>query len=330
MSNRIEWIDSLRGFACILVMFAHLLATHPTLGMYANGCGKIGVWLFFVLAGYLLLSTAKDENITLKWCGKYYAKKLIKLYPVYLIGLLFAFFLGQLQGIGDLLLHLLLLKGTGHFWYMAVILKFYIIAPGILWLYKKMKKSLFIVISLVVLTVDLILFPPNKYVENSINVVWYIVVFIYGMILYVIQQYLKIKKKSILWDIGGITLGIGILFLTPWVRERVWNISPSSFLQNKYWLIGIIWCAIFLCIDKSKFIKDYLNKSYVLRFLGKISYPVYILHYVLLQWLRTLEMPWKIMAVVFIMVSIMTGWGLYEANEKLNSAVWLKGTKEVG
>ena len=324
MTDRIKWIDSLRGIACVLVMFAHLLSTHPVYGIYANGCGKIGVWLFFALAGYLLLNTAKDEDITLKWCVKYYSKKLLKLYPVYLIGLLAAFFAGQFQSADDILWHLLLVKGTGHFWYMAVILKFYCIAPVILLLYKKIKKGVFIGILLLILAVDLIFFPPNNYVENSIYMTWYIVVFIYGMFLYLIQQHIEIEKKSILWDLFGICLVIGIGFLTPWVRERIWNIEPSSFLQNKYWLIGFIWCLILLCIDKSAYIKSYLDKSCVLRFLGKISYPVYIIHYVLLLWLRTFEMSWKLMAVIFIVASILVGWGLQEANEKLNFLVCMR------
>ena len=40
---RKKYIDSIRGIACLIVLTAHIIATDTTIGIYASGCGKIGV-----------------------------------------------------------------------------------------------------------------------------------------------------------------------------------------------------------------------------------------------------------------------------------------------
>lgn len=42
--ERVKWLHSLRGVACIIVLIAHIISTDSNIGGYASGCGKIGVW----------------------------------------------------------------------------------------------------------------------------------------------------------------------------------------------------------------------------------------------------------------------------------------------
>lgn len=36
---REQYLDSLRGIACLIVLLAHIVATDSTFGIYASGCG---------------------------------------------------------------------------------------------------------------------------------------------------------------------------------------------------------------------------------------------------------------------------------------------------
>ena len=52
-------INVLRGIACLIVLFAHIISTSATYGMYVSGCGKIGVWCFLVISGFLTVYNVK-------------------------------------------------------------------------------------------------------------------------------------------------------------------------------------------------------------------------------------------------------------------------------
>ena len=55
MQKNIAWLSSLRGIGCLFVLAAHLGASSTNYGMYFNGCGKIGVWLFMIFSGFWFL-----------------------------------------------------------------------------------------------------------------------------------------------------------------------------------------------------------------------------------------------------------------------------------
>ena len=100
--------------------------------------------------------------------------------------------------------------------------------------------------------------------------------------------------------------------------------EPSSFLQNKYWLLGLIWAVVLWSIANGKYLKKWLDNSRFLNFMGKISYSVYIIHYIMLQWLITTPINWKMVMILFFVGSILLGWGLTQINNKLNKGIKLK------
>ena len=95
MTQKIKWIESLRGISCLIVLFAHILSVHPRYGIYASGCGKIGVWIFMLLSGMLLIKpdNMNSVNLQLKQIPKYYLNKLLKLYPAYFLTVLLIYML---------------------------------------------------------------------------------------------------------------------------------------------------------------------------------------------------------------------------------------------
>ena len=286
MNSRLKSLDSLRGFACLLVLAAHIISTNHELGMYANGCGKIGVWCFMVLSGFLTFlpyTLEKDipkENL-ISFIIKYYKKKLVKLYPTYFIILLLAFALGFLLNFTDIIKHLLVTAGTAHFWYMPVIIKFYLLTPFLILLLGYIKeKAFFLLITLTALIFSII-FPFTNYIENSIKLYWYLPVFLIGCSLAFLYNKIKIYNGKWLGILTGIATLI-IIFLTPKMREFLFGIKPSRWLQNKYLIFTLLWSIIILGILVNKTLCHFLNECKWLQFIGKISYEVYLIHYIVM------------------------------------------------
>lgn len=306
METKIKWFDSMRGLACLIVLIAHIIAINPMFGMYANGCGKIGVWLFLLMAAFFLLYHSEGQTFTKKDLVEYYWKKILRLYPVYIIGLLVAYCCELLPDWRNILKHLFLIEGIGHFWYMPVIIKFFIIAPVFKWVYTKLRnQAIFSVMIFVLAIVLAISFPFTKYTENSIELRWYMPVFLMGMLLYILYEKIQNHSSCKAWDVIAVAFVDVILLFTPWMREKLWGMEPSRYLQNKYLLIGGLWCLIILSISQGEYIRALLEKCTILQGIGKISYSIYIFHYIILQWLNGKNMSWGINVIVTISLSIL-------------------------
>lgn len=79
-------LDALRGIACIMVLFHHLVpgaSSHIALG-------PLGVRLFFVMTGFLLAGNLLRESSRggspSGILGNFYAKRAVRILPVYLLG----------------------------------------------------------------------------------------------------------------------------------------------------------------------------------------------------------------------------------------------------
>ena len=286
--NRLEWLDSLRGVACLTVVFAHIIATDEKYGKYASGCGKIGVWLFFVISGFLAVYplSVNKKSFGMGELRKWYPRKLMRLYPAYIIAVLLAAVSGFLSGFRQTLRHIFLLEGSGHFWYMPVIICFYLFVPFLLLILseifkKKQGRRLAALLLLLTGLVLSLLFPYTSYVENSISLKWYMPVFLMGMLMAVYFDCYGNREKTA-YDILSAAALCLILLMTPPARRLLFGIPASPYLQNKYLPTGFLWCLVFIGIAGGRTFRKILSGSKILSFVGKISYEIYLFHYIVL------------------------------------------------
>ncbi len=310
--QKVLWMNSLRGIACLIVMLSHIGSIHPQYGTYFNGCGKIGVWLFFILSGFwFMLPLCKyNKKITFAGILILYVKKLKQLYLVYTIVLLTALGTGSFSYAKEFFQHLLLIKGQGHFWYMPVIIKFFFVSP-IFWFLKNIIQSdaYFGIVLIVLGIIYALMFPYTNYPENSIYLYWYMPLLILGMILSVVYIHLESRKiPSCIFDIIVVLMFIFILSITPWGRQLLWDKQPSSYLQNKYLLIGGIWCAIILSMLCGTFWKNILSNSRFLQWVGDLSYPLYLIHYLVLVKINAFHISWISKGILTVCVSGGIAW----------------------
>lgn len=318
MQKNIAWLSSLRGIGCLFVLAAHLGASSTNYGMYFNGCGKIGVWLFMIFSGFWFLYPLcqRQQALNGRNLMGYYGKKIIRIMIPYLAVLLISMGLGFIPDGKELLRHLLLIDGFGHFWYMPVIMKFFLIAP-LFWLLQQMirnKKWLFAIIVGIGIALSIV-FPFTAYTENSTQLRWYVPVFLMGMLLAISwEAWNNWKENSVGADAIVLALVVILFSLTPWFRQKLWGIEPSAYLQNKYLLMGGLWCLIILGIVKGKIWKAWLNKSRILQWIGEISFPLYLIHFPILMRLNATEIGWAKKVIIVLVTSILLAailhWGV--------------------
>lgn len=129
-----------------------------------------------------------------------------------------------------------------------------------------------------------VIFPYTAYIGNSIYLFWYIPVFLMGMCAAFCYSRVEGKQHSACFD-GIVFLCVLILILLiPGVREYVWGIPSDGYLQNKYLYISIIWSVLLLSTARSKYVRCFLEKNKLLSWIGKISYSVYLIHYIILYY----------------------------------------------
>lgn len=123
--NNLQALDGLRGIAALTVLFEH------TLYQFA-GIGRAGVWIFFVLSGFLLTRAfvLKPQDIFSKdGLSQYLVKRIKRILPMF-YAMIFVTLL--LRGeIASAMRHFLLVQGDGHYWTILNEMYFYIFLPFI-------------------------------------------------------------------------------------------------------------------------------------------------------------------------------------------------------
>jgi len=292
-------IDGLRFIAFLLVFFSHLALNNSYLGRYLHNYGWIGVELFFLLSSYLLTKILLNEYELTKSVNikKFFLRRILRIWPLYfafLAGSMFFLYLGfhekdQYYTIGRLfgLLTftdniLTALRGfnnipfSPHLWSISFEEQFYVLLPFILPFFIKSR---------------------NK-VLNFIIIIW-----AYIICLRVLCVLMKFQGPFI-WTliIQGDTLLLGILlafgtlnkffaFFNPvlqiligtillWLLCYLPDIDTVGFHQvYMYTLIGFgfIFIVNGVITSDNKIIHLVFGNA-LIRYLGKISYGLYVFH----------------------------------------------------
>jgi peptidoglycan/LPS O-acetylase OafA/YrhL len=93
LPRMIPQLDRLRGLAILLVLVCHAASVFPHWAVPVASQGWIGVDLFFVLSGFLITGILWDSREKPGYFVSFYGRRILRIWPAYIILLAFAFFL---------------------------------------------------------------------------------------------------------------------------------------------------------------------------------------------------------------------------------------------
>jgi peptidoglycan/LPS O-acetylase OafA/YrhL len=281
----IKALDGLRGVAALLVMLSHFNLVVPRfLHGAAHESGHAGVMIFFILSGFLmgLLYLAEPPNS--RAVAQFLVRRGARVIPLYLAVILACLVVAtiasdrawvyRLDGWETLLSHLLLIRGDGVFWTVPVEIQFYLLVPLIWLAFARAPRATIIGLIVAIAAIylaRLAYVPPDKSIVGRLMVG--LPYFLAGLVL---SRCITPKAGGRGWDVAFLAAGGSLLLLYP-------NLVPQSVLGGiDYWFnpVSLLLVALLLIASLRSRLAERILGGRPLRFLGQISYAIYLLHFV--------------------------------------------------
>lgn len=337
-------LDGLRGLAILLVLLSHSSNFNLFFHEYLNfkQIGKAGVYLFFVLSAYLLdrqIALAYlSGNASCSYWKNYFLRRFLRIYPLFIFSLIafgFLSYLGHdsvIMNWQDLPLHLLLIKGEGIFWSIAVEFKYYFLSPIIMYLcHKYLKWGNLAVLSFLGFLALLFVFLENRYHFDKISTMRYLPIFLVGTALSIFELFKKEffnKIGSKAYNYLGV-LGLAMIALTiPFYFNLAFGYK-KVFHDSIYYLpYALVWGVILLSVKFGNGLIKKILELKLLRFLGVISFGLYLLHIPILEFaLNYSGIPDPMRVYVFFALSVFAATFSYLVLERPFSRLRLHSEK---
>jgi len=296
-------LDSLRGIACLLVVFTHNFGFTKFFFF-----GWLSVDLFFVISGFLITEVLLITKDRRNFIGNFYLKRFLRVVPLYYLVLAFFFFIAPLiknfpLDLSDYIANqwwfwaflqnwFLIFHNFGHttsviwhFWSLGVEEQFYILWPWVILLLKK-PKYLLIFSGMLLLAVIATRFTLWTYHIQDLNYFGlYTFTRIDGICIGSMLALLKYIHSDFLrkYDSIVVLTLAGFNFLFFFLNRQNDNTLPYLAIVGYTTFAVMIAMLVFETIrEENKIINFVLSFSF-LRFIGKISFSFYVLHWPVYQ-----------------------------------------------
>lgn len=309
INNKIYFpnLNGLRVIAAFLVLIHHIEQFKSILNIdnywnvgFVGLVGQLGVILFFVLSGFLItyLLLAEEESFQKISIRKFYARRILRIWPLYLLIIGMAFFIlpnisiFNLPGLGkeiveeNLLLKLFLyvifmpnlvfsifgvIPYASHTWSIGVEEQFYLVWPILLKYFKRYRIALMISIVILYLIISIILGSNLIPFRQVINSFWYFFNIDCMAIGGIFAIFLFQKDKILKILLNNFVFYSTLILVTILMAKGVY--IPYIHFEFYSGLFGII----ILNFAANPKIGITLENP-ILNYLGKISYGIYMFH----------------------------------------------------
>jgi peptidoglycan/LPS O-acetylase OafA/YrhL len=268
--GRLAGLDGLRGLAAIGVVFCHLWAgadrTYPSLGAPVPGAiyGRYGVMLFFVISGFVILMSLDRVGTR-----EFAIRRFIRLYPIYWISVALSVATVALFGLPgvettpiDLLVNLTMLQGflgfpniDGSYWTLEIELLFYLQAA--------------------------VLSALGAFSKRWLPITLYGWGLLFVALRYVVPTDLPVARQVVI-HLPTFMIGI-VAYAIVMRRERrlavvLFPLLPLAVQARYVPLDSVLVAAFFVMVVLAAAGRLPIMASAPLRWLGAISYPLYLIH----------------------------------------------------
>jgi len=283
----IRSLDGLRGLAALIVVVVHFaIQTKIGTHVFGYGAGQIGVMIFFVLSGflmgYLYLDTSPNRPNVLEFFNRRFARVLPLYFLLVLASVAMMHYADHwhywIYEIRDETLWkpLLLVSAPNVLWTVPVECHFYLLFP-LIWLafnrWGKFAVTGVLIAQILFVWSDGRDFHPLQ----SIDFAGGLGTFFFGGVLLSIWMG-SISDKSKSWNWIFLLCLAAIPFLFPAFVEKFTGSmeNPGKFMWSSPIYLGV--SVILVAATIKSELADRLFGSVPMRFLGKISYSLYLLH----------------------------------------------------
>ena len=293
--KRVRKLDGLRGLACLFVVFSHAANAgyifFREVPLSGRGSGQIGVVLFFYLSSYLLTSQfLQRERYDYSYLFAYFSRRFLRVLPLYFIFLAALYFFGHKLGFSlrnSLVSHFLLVHADYHLWTIAIEIKYYFILPIICYI---LSKSETIIGALILVAGSfLALFVRANAVEefNCQCFSGFVHFLLLGSgVAFLVNRFnvnnIPMNQMKLFRGISILSL-LGLFVVMPNVFLLLFDREIMLFYFFLFCAGGIF---LYTFVNVDTFV-DAFFESGIMRFLGKISYSVYLWHYPILNSIKS-------------------------------------------
>lgn len=289
LQTHIGPLDGLRGLAAVLVVFSHLgfFGLKP---LFHSQIGNYGVFLFFVLSGFLMGHLYLTKKATPDRIKTYFAARISRIVPIYYIVIICSFFYGRFVDSGftyamspfDLLRHLAFVGNVSVFWSIGPEFQFYFLFP-LAWvmLSQNPDKAITWGVPTVFIILAIILFRsewPGILVLSKIHI------FLAGILLGLLRP-LLVDKMSLRAALIAQLLATVVIFvlLLPQsvVGSTIYPSTSSDIKHNHYYADFAKLLMLSFVVCSFSFPTKYarvLLENRLAKMIGKYSFSVYLLH----------------------------------------------------
>ena len=300
-------IDIIRIFAFVFIVFLHTLNRQFGVDVWMGGYAiiSIGVNLFIMISGYLLLDKTEEAIV-------FFKKRILNILPLFLVFNIIYIYFGKIPIIP-------VLKGktisASHFWYIYMILGLYLLTP---WLQKVLKyaekETLFVVFLWFLCN---ILNPYLRYFNlaeipfSNFPLTGFIGYYILG---YFVKKYdNKVKRASFILIIVIYALGFLLSFLSTKYVLAVTGKRVSDFFDKNSLGTFIMTLSFFIFWCKFNFSK----RDRIIKIVADSTYFAFLVHLIVLHFIIKISDEMIFKSVMTIGISIILGI-LYNLFKQIN------------
>ena len=290
-------IDIIRIFAFVFIVFLHTLNRQFGVDVWMGGYAiiSIGVNLFIMISGYLLLDKTEEAIV-------FFKKRILNILPLFLVFNIIYIYFGKIPIMP-------ILKGkaisASHFWYIYMILGLYLLTP---WLQKVLKyaekETLFVVFLWFLCN---ILNPYLRYFNlaeipfSNFPLTGFIGYYILG---YFVKKYdNKVKRTSFILIIVIYALGFLLSFLSTKYVLAVTGKRVSDFFDKNSLGTFIMTLSFFVFWCKFNFSK----RDRIIKIVADSTYFAFLVHLIVLHFIIKISDEMIFKSVMTIGISIILG-----------------------
>ena len=326
--GRLKILDSIRGIASLIVLFHHIFKLNKenfhiylsdwifNIFDFVSNLNLEAVLLFFIISGFSIgLSTFKRPLNNKAALNGYLYRRFKRILPIYWIAIIISLIFGFLMhlenlpdfSIKNLIGNLLFLQTSkiiseswiipyglnGPLWSLSFEMFFYLFFPFVYLFNLKYlnKKNIYFKYSTLVLLVVLGIFINKKIF--FIPYFLFLSGFVTWVLGYLSAKYYTTWKKNNLFFLLNLIVGLVILIFSTYIPSNNVIIIAKGMLMN-----GVFYFTMIL-LDKVKLTRCKNILNYLFYKIGEGSYAIYALHYPILIYFQTKEVPLRYQLLFF-------------------------------